>query len=263
MSLATPRILSIDIECAPNLGHIWSLWKQNVSLKQLQESAYILSFAAKWTDQRKIVFYSDWDHGQEGMLTAAWNLLDEADWVVHYNGRRFDIPWFNGMFLNHPDISRPYSPIKQIDLLETVKKNFRFPSNKLDYVSQTLGIGKKLEHEGHQLWVDVMAGDKKAQKRMEKYNKQDVKLTEDLYNRLLPWVSRHPNMGLYVESDNPVCPHCGGTHLQKRGFSCTGVSKFQRWACQDCGAWSRGRSNVMTKEQRENVLSAATQEQHV
>ncbi len=33
--------------------------------------------------------------------------------------------------------------------------------------SQRLGLGKKHEHEGHELWVKCMNGDKDAWKRME------------------------------------------------------------------------------------------------
>ena len=77
-------------------------------------------------------------------------LLNDADAVVHYNGTKFDIPTLNKEFLLHS--FNPPSPYKQIDLLRVVRSNFRFPSNKLDYVAQRLNLGKKHEHEGHELW---------------------------------------------------------------------------------------------------------------
>lgn len=114
---------------------------------------------------------------------------------------------------------KPPAPYKQIDLLQVVKSNFKFPSNKLDYISQRLGLGQKVEHEGMALWTKCMKGDKAAWQRMEEYNIQDVVLLEDLYKRILPWIKNHPNMNVY--KDGPICPTCGDEHLQKRGTAVT------------------------------------------
>ena len=84
------------------------------------------------------------------MLEGIHSLLDEADAVCHYNGTKFDMPTLNKEFLVHR--MTPPPPMKQIDLLRVVKSQFRFPSNKLDYVAQRLGLGKKKDHEGHTLW---------------------------------------------------------------------------------------------------------------
>jgi hypothetical protein len=46
-------------------------------------------------------------------------------------------------------------------LEKVAKAHFRFLSNKLDYIVQYLGIGKKVEHEGFGLWRKVMAGRRK------------------------------------------------------------------------------------------------------
>ncbi len=40
--------------------------------------------------------------------------------------------------------------------LQTSRSKFRFVSNKLDYIAQRLGLGKKTAHEGHELWLKVM-----------------------------------------------------------------------------------------------------------
>ena len=45
-----------------------------------------------------------------------------------------------------------------------------------------------------------------------------------------------------------VCPNCASSNLGKRGFTYTNVSKFQRYICKDCGAWSRGRSNLANRD---------------
>ena len=230
------KILLLDIESSPNTAHVWGLWQQNVSINQLMESSYVLCYAAKWLGEDEIHFDSVHQSKPKAMLKGIHVLLDEADAVVHYNGTKFDIPTLNKEFLLHR--YNPPSPYKQIDLLRVVRSNFRFPSNKLDYVSQRLGLGKKHAHEGHELWVKCMNGDKDAWGRMESYNIQDVVLLESLYSTLLPWIKSHPNHNLYTS--DTVCPTCSGHRLQKRGTAVSITGTYQRYQCKDCGSWSQG-----------------------
>ena len=231
------RILLLDIETAPNTAHVWGLWDQTVGLNQLLESSYVMCWAAKWYDEKSIMFDSVMQSRHLSMLKRVHKLLDEADVVVHYNGRSFDIPTLNKEFVLHG--LTPPSPYKQVDLLQVVKRQFRFPSNKLDYVAQKLNIGRKVKHEGHEMWIKCMGRDKAAWKAMEKYNRQDVVVLERLYVRLLPWISNHPNHGLYKSTEEAVCPSCGSTHLQRRGEARTVNALYSRMQCTDCGAWSR------------------------
>lgn len=229
------RMLVIDIETRPNLAHVWGIWDQNVGLNQLLESAEMICFAAKWYGEPLVRFKSVFHDGQEAMVDGAWQLLDRADVVMHYNGKRFDVPHLNREFLQHGHT--PPSPYKQIDLYQVVKRQFAFPSYKLAYVAPALGLEDKGKHEGHELWVKCMNGDKAAWGRMADYNRQDVLLTEQLYEALIPWIQNHPSHGAYTSAD--VCPNCGSEDLQHRGTTYTKVSSFVRLQCQSCGKWSR------------------------
>ena len=238
------KILLIDIETSPNLATVWGIWQQNISLNQLLESSSTLCYAAKWLGEEEVMFKSVQNTTYKRMLKSVHKLMDEADAIIHYNGSRFDIPTLNKEFLiaGMP----PPSPAKQIDLLSVARKQFRFVSNKLDYVSQALGLGKKTEHMGHELWLRCMNKDKEAWAIMEEYNKNDVILLEKVYDKFKAWCKNHLNMSLFVEGD-VVCPNCGGQHHQKRGFSYTNSSKFQRYQCQECGNWFRGKQNLASK----------------
>ena len=230
------KILLLDIETSPNTAHVWGLWQQNVSINQLQESSYVMCWAAKWLGDKKVMFDSVHQSKPKDMLKGIHKLLEDADAVVHYNGTKFDIPTLNKEFLLH-DL-RPPSPYKQIDLLRSVRSNFRFPSNKLDYVAQRLGLGSKHQHEGHSLWVRCMAGESKAWKVMEAYNKQDVVLLENVYHKVLPWIKNHPNRNLFSGEEH-VCPNCGSHSIQRRGTARTISGTYQRYQCTSCGTWSR------------------------
>lgn len=234
------KILLLDIESSPNTAHVWGLWQQNVSINQLMESSYVLCYAAKWYGEKEVMFDSVHQSRPKTMLKGIHGLLNDADAVVHYNGTKFDIPTLNKEFLLHS--FNPPSPYKQIDLLRVVRSSFRFPSNKLDYVAQRLNLGKKHEHEGHELWVKCMNGDKDAWKRMEKYNIQDVVLLENLYSHLLPWIKSHPNHNLF--SDGHVCPNCSSSSLQRRGTAISSTGTYQRYQCRSCGTWSQSTKSI-------------------
>lgn len=229
------RRLTIDIETRPNLAHVWSLWDQNVGLSQLLEPVDILSFAAKWYGQKSVIFKSTFHDGKEELVATAYDLLNEADAVIHYNGKRFDTPHLNRTFLESG--FAPPAPFKEIDLLETVKRKFKFPSNKLAYVLEALDIGAKLKHEGHELWVKCLNDDEKAWRTMKAYNIRDVRETEKLYDYLLPWIVGHPSFG--AETGTDVCPTCGSPDLVREGYAYTATGKFQRFSCAGCGHWSR------------------------
>lgn len=240
------KILILDIETAPNIGHVWQLWKQNIGLSQLMSSSYMLCFAAKWVGEKKVYFASTHKNGATGMRKLAHMLLSEADVVVHYNGTSFDIPTLNKEFLLEKLL--PPSSYKQIDLYRAVKKKFRFPSYKLAYVSKVLGLGSKVSHEGHELWVKCMDGQVAALKRMEEYNIGDVNLTERLYKRLLPWIPSHPNKQLYDgDHGGGKCPSCGGNG-NRRGEYASLTAVYQRFQCRKCGSWFRARKSMLTSD---------------
>lgn len=240
--MSAMRRLVLDIETSPSLAHVWGLWNQNVSLSQLRESGRVICFAAKWYGERGVLFYSDFHDGHEAMVRGARELMDEADAIIHYNGKRFDMPHLHREILTAK--LDPPSPHQDIDLCDVAKRRFRFVSNKLDHVAAELGVGSKVKHAGHSLWTRCMAGEEKAWDTMRRYNVGDVRLTEKLYTRLLPWIPGHPNHNLYTGDAEDVCPNCGGSKLQRRGYKATGVSTYQQYQCQDCGRWCRGKQAI-------------------
>lgn len=235
------KILLLDIENSPVEALVWGLWNQNIMPNQIQAPGTILSWAAKWLGKKELM-YMDSRGGYMHMLKGMHTLLQEADAVVHYNGSRHDIPWLNKEFALHDLI--PPAPFKQIDLLKTVKKNFKFPSNKMVYVCEQFGLGTKVQHKGMPLWTGCMAGDEASWATMERYNKQDVRLLEKLYKKLLPWIGNHPNVALYVNSERQKCIQCGHGDLAQEGKAYLKTGIYQRYRCKKCDKWQRGRSKL-------------------
>jgi DNA polymerase elongation subunit (family B) len=234
------RILILDIETTPSLGYVYSLWRQNVGVNQIERVGEMVCMAWKWYGEKKVYFTSEWTDGRQGMLDTIWELLDEADVVVHYNGKRFDMPTINREFW-HADMLPP-SPYQQVDLYQVAKSKFRFLSNKLDFVAADGNLGHKMDTGGFELWLGVIRRQAAAQDKMRKYNRRDVTLTEALYVKMLPWITNHPHVGL-IDGDPGACDRCGGHSFQSRGYAYTRLGMYHRYRCNDCGGWTRiGRS---------------------
>jgi hypothetical protein len=245
------KILLLDIENSPHLGYVWGLWQQNVALNQLVSVTHILCYAAKWLDSEEVYFDSLQHTSKKKMLKGIHKLLDEADAVIHYNGQRHDMPHLNREFMEVG--LNPPSPYKQIDLLITAKRQFKFPSNKLEYVAKALGVGEKMKNSGFELWLGCMRNDKASWAEMQAYNIQDVLILEKVYYKLQPWIKGHSNHSLH-NTGELVCPHCGSTHNHKRGFAYTLASKYQRYQCTSCGTWYKDNVIINRKEYKTSEI---------
>lgn len=250
------RTLFLDIETAPNTAFVWGLFDQNVSPDQMINSSYVLCWSARWDGRGDVMFASVQNMSRRRMLGKMHKLLDEADVVVHFNGRKFDIPVLQREFIKFG--FRPPSPYKQVDLYQVCKSSFRFESNKLTYITKALDLGEKVKHEGFSLWVSCMEGDPGAWRRMERYNRGDVRLLETLYRRLRPWIHKHPSYGAH--DDIQACPKCGSEKFQQRGYACTAAFKYRRYQCGGCHGWFRGTKTVSHrpsagKERMTNIAS--------
>lgn len=231
------KVLVIDIETRPNLVWVWDFWNQNIGLNQVKEVGTVICFAARWvgTDE-KIMFFSDFHDGHAAMIAAAWALLEEADVVMGYNSKKFDVKHLNREFLLQGLL--PPSPFQQIDLYQAWKSKFCTPSNKLQHVAEIVpGVEQKLRTGGFDLWVDCMANIPKAWAKMKRYNKQDVKTTEELYEAVKVWIPGMPSMAAFTGAF--CCPTCGSLNVRPDGHAYTKQTMYQKYQCRDCGKWFR------------------------
>lgn len=251
-----PKVLILDIETFPVLASVWGLFDQNIALNMIEKDWSIASWSAKWLGEDKI-FYMDQRKSKDldndkKILEGIWKLMDEADVVVGQNSNNFDIKKLNARFIIHG--MNPPSSYKKIDTMRISKKHFAMTSNKLEYLSNKLCTKKKSDHKkfsGFDLWKECMKGNILAWKEMERYNKQDVLATEELYIKLRPW-DNSLNVNLYSDTEDTVCS-CGNKSFNKNGFAYTSVGKFQRYSCGKCGAEIRSRSNLFDKEKRKSL----------
>jgi len=234
------RILTLDIETSPHKAYAFGVWQENILPAKIIEPTRMLTWAAKFKGERTTYYDT---YRSPLYLEGLSDLLNEADIIVHYNGDKFDMPHINREFIE-AGIAPP-RPCPTIDLLKVVRKRFKFPHNRLDYVCGVLLDEHKLETGGFELWPAFMGGDLKAQRVMERYNKRDVRLTERLYTHLREWILNHPYGGSTHEVDDASvtyeCPACGSTNTTKERPRRTRCYSIRVVRCSDCGSWSDGR----------------------
>jgi DNA polymerase elongation subunit (family B) len=255
------KVLILDIETAPIRAYVWSAWKQNVNPVQIDTDWFVLTWAAKWLFEDKV--YSGSVTPKEAVkqddkriMRGLWQLLNDADIVIAHNGQDFDIPKINTRFLLHGFM--PPLPYQIVDTLKHVRKQFGFTHNKLDYVNQLLNLPRKTSHDGFEMWDQCYRGDKEALEKMLEYNVGDVRILEDTYLRIRPWIKPHPSMALHIlDEHQSVCPSCGSSKLQEQGKQYhTTANVYEVLRCENCGGTSRKRlSSISIKQRRHLVLS--------
>lgn len=256
-----PRILILDIETAPILADVWQLWDQNIGLNQVIHDWSILAWSAKWRGKRK-VFYQDTSRQKDfrddsKILHQLFELMDEADIIVGQNSQRFDVPKINARFIINKTKGRAIpSGYRQHDTKRMAQSKYGFSSFKLEYMCKALGLETqkmvKRKFSGHDLWRECLSGNKQAWAEMKKYNIIDLKATEELYEVLLTNDS-HINFNVYYGDNENRCS-CGSFVIKKNGFRYTNSGKFQAYCCLGCGKRWQGKTNLLSKIKRKDML---------
>jgi hypothetical protein len=125
----------------------------------------------------------------------------------------------------------------------------------LDYVNKLLNLERKKE-TSFELWDNCMKGDRKALKEMEDYNVQDVRILEETYLQIRPWIKPHPNMGLFIlDETEHRCPSCGSSDLedQWKHYN-TSANTYELYRCGNCASISRKRLGATTIKQKRHLL---------
>ena len=232
------KILFWDIETSLMKTYVFDLYPERIPMEDIIQDWWII--CASWmtledTKVKAVSTLSDRERYKKDFTDDYYvvkklrEVLEDVDLLIAHNGDKFDLKKFNARLMYHN--LDPLPPIKTLDTLKEHKKIAKTTSNKLDYLGEFYKTGRKIE-TNKKLWRDISEGNRKAVKEMVTYNKQDVLLLRDVYLRERKYYKNHPIL------NNNVC-RCGSSNLHKRGIAVTKVGKYQRYQCQDCGAWLR------------------------
>lgn len=264
-----PKVLFLDIETAPSLGFYWSLWS-NPMQSMIIKRQHMIGWSAKWMFDSEI--YSQImtpkevdDRNEKKIIKAIWDLVDDADIVVGHNAKAFDMRHLNARFIEN-GMPKPSSYLI-IDTLKHCRKAFKWESYRLDFIGREIfGIEGKMETP-KKLWFDAVnapylrkGGTREKQKEaleiMEEYNKEDIRLLEDVYFLVRPYINPHPNLSLFVDDGSELCPVCTSKNYETVSEYSTYVNIFPECRCKDCNSLFRMRKNS-TPEQIKKRLTVS------
>lgn len=239
------RILIYDIETSPLITYTWQTYQTDVI--EVIQDWQILCFAYKWLGEKKIHIVSQDDYKSYkpgvvddiNVVKDLHKLFNEAQGVVAHNGDRFDQRKSMARFIQHN--LDPPSHYKQVDTKKIASRYFGFTSNRLSDLAKYLGVDEKGSPGGFETWKGCMGGDKKAWRKMKKYNIQDVNVLEQIYLKLRAWDKNGLPMNM-LEDRPSACPLCGEIcSMKKNGSYVSKTGRWQVWQCSSCGGHPRSR----------------------
>ena len=227
--------LFFDIETSYYTCRLWHIGKMDyVGPDLIKEQKQIICIAYKWQYEDE-VHIIDWSKGEEAMLREFIGVLAEASEIIGHNSDRFDIKELRTRCIYY---GIPMFPTyRSLDTLLKARQYFNFASNKLDYIGKYLNVGKKMDHEGLQMWIDVVEHkDPEALKTMKLYCQQDVVLLEDVYTVLSPYITHNNNFAVLTGGSKWECPECTSSDVVMDHTYTTAMGVVKRnMKCNHCG----------------------------
>lgn len=254
----TAKILVIDIERQSALvdgvweGKQFGSW---ISHNRVIEPPRTICFAYRWlhwSPNARTKFVAEWQGnlqqdntsyapggGHLTMVEKAHALLDEADYVVGWNSKAFDVKHLRAAFWYYSIL--PPAPHIDIDLMLQLKRIASTYAKSMSFAAQAKGLdGKASTPPG--LWRDLRFARGKdlreAQRDMKIYNGRDVDQTTELYYDMRPWLNGI-NLGLFTNDEEPQCSNCESREFHYRGYQAGSSYRYRRFVCLECGKWGK------------------------
>lgn len=238
------RVLVLDIETSLMLVYTFGIKDQYIAPSDIHTDWHILSFGAKWLDNKKFIYHETRNGNDKQLLKPLWNLLNEADIVLTQNGQEFDAKKINSRFMLH-GFKKP-KPYVHFDTYQLVRKVASFTSNSLAYLTSKFCVEHKKEshkkYPGKQLWIECFKGNPDAYREMKKYNRKDVLSLEELYTKIRAWAPETFPRLFNLTDTSSECGTCGYQGQMREGNPRrTKLYVYQQHSCPKCGAWQKGK----------------------
>lgn len=208
------------------------------------------------TQVKKISDYRGWnklpvEQRDKYLIADVRDLIIKADLLVGHYAKRFDHRFIQTRCMFHE--VGPIPDTKHIDTWKIAKYQLAMSGNRLDNLSTRLGCANTKDKVDWRHWRRLKAHDQKSIDIIAEYCKQDVRATYDLAMKLLPICRDLPNWNLFSGSPLYQCPACGSENVTRHGMKTTKVHQYQRFQCQGCGRFSRGRTTTADPNQERHM----------
>jgi DNA polymerase elongation subunit (family B) len=221
--VALSRILLFDIETS----HLKA------------DFGHLICIGWKFLDEKRVYCPTILDHpgvdciDDRPLLREFIRAYNTADMIVTYFGKGFDSKFLNAKVLGYG--LRPLPPLPHVDLYFTVKANLALSRKSLGNVGYHLRLPTEKSPVEGRIWTKAAIGNPAAVRYCKRHCVADVRLLEEAYLKLRPYVRTHPR----VNGWEP-CRYCGADKLQARGYAITALKgRQQRLQCQSCSGWQQ------------------------
>lgn len=240
------KVLVWDIETSHDIVATFDMYKTTITPDRHLKHWFIICSGWQWEGSKTIhnvslldnqkLFKKDFTNDLHVVQTMH-KVLSEADAIIGHNVAKFDLKKFNARAIYHK--LGPIKPLVIVDTLKMARKYFKFTFNRLGAIGEYLGIGGKIKVDAS-VWLQCLNGDPKAIKQLVKYNKQDIRLTRQVYKALAPYCTTALNYSVFdPEAADLHCPRCSSTRLNLDGWRYTETRRYRGYKCGECGARPR------------------------
>ena len=167
------KIVSFDLECS-NLDADFGIILCGV-FKEVGRKVVIHRL-----DQQPSYKLKPWD--DRSLVQKIKKEIETADIIVSWNGKRFDVPFIQSRLALHK--LSPLRENKHMDLLYTARAHYRLHSNRLQSVSEFLGTADEKTRLDGTNWIKALAGSKHSMNYIVHHCILDVKVLEQVYEKL-------------------------------------------------------------------------------
>lgn len=227
--------LFFDIETSYYVVPTFQFWKVNINADHIIRDKKIICICYKWQYEDE-VHTLVWDKNQDDtkLIKDFIQVIKHADEIVAHNGDKFDMKELRTRAILTDNLMFPV--YRTLDTLKKARQYFRFASNKLDYIGKSLGVGRKLDHEGLKMWMDICERKDEAQlQKMLEYCQQDVILLEDVYTAISPYIYHNTNFAILKGGQKWHCPECASKNCKLSHTDATAMGVIRRhMKCLDC-----------------------------
>ena len=177
--LEEERIGFIDLESSHLKGNIGNLISWAIKPLGVKEVRFDC-----WTRKEAI----NWDKMDRRIMKSLIKELQNYDLLVTYYGTGFDLKFMRtrAMILKLPNFPK-FGVIKHFDVYYAVRNKMSLYSNRLAVATAALGIEGKTPLPVS-IWGPARLGYADALKEIKIHNVEDVKILEELYEEIIPYV---------------------------------------------------------------------------
>lgn len=168
------------------------------------------------------------------------SVIRQADVSITHNGDNFDLKMFKTKVIEYG-----LEPLHNIFSVDTLKeaRSYRPLSKSLRYLVDKYELGAKIKNE-EGLENRIAVGCKKALEEVIEYGLTDTDILYELYEYMLPYLKKHPNLNTLFNDNIDRCPRCAGQDLVRDGTRhFTQAGRYDNYKCNSCGYISKHAKN--------------------